>query len=398
MPHRHVVYVWALVAALIAWQGAEPLAAAGRARAHDQARSADAPRRDSGSAPTPSSSPGASVLPVPAAPASALPPARAPIPTATPIPGQQPRSETQGPPRLVRGDGRPLPSSDPPPTPLPLTSAQAGPPASPVMPEQPVPTATPSLLAGNQVVVLYGLPGHPDLGVLGAYSPDNAAAAAFSMAAQYDAANGSDGAKAMLDLVYAQAQAGPTDNGLYLRYLSNREVRQYLRLADRDDLQIMLDLQIGRGDPLDEVRKIERFLRDPRVHVAIDPEYAVGPDGVPLETAGTISGEQLNAIQDYVSGLVERYGLPPKLVVVHQYLDGTVTDGETIRGAPNVDLVFNMDAFGALDEKARKYSGFARRAYSQRHGFNVFMRHDDRVMSADEISRLSPPPDVIFYQ
>lgn len=263
--------------------------------------------------------------------------------------------------------------------------------------EQPL-APSPSLLARQQLVVLYGLPGNPDLGVLGASSPKDAAKAALQRAAEYDAINGDDGVKAMLDLVYAQAQAEPTENGLYLRYLADDVVRQYMRLAQRYDLQLMLDLQIGRGDPLDEVKKIERYLRDPRVHIAIDPEYAVGPDGTPLGSPGAISGDQLNAIQDYVSGLVAKYNLPPKIIVIHQFMEETVTRGDKIRSREHVDLVFNMDAFGALDEKARKYSMFSSRGYPARHGFNVFLSQDDRVMSAQEVEQLSPRPDVIFYQ
>lgn len=99
-----------------------------------------------------------------------------------------------------------------------------------------------------------------------------------------------------------------------------------------------------------------------------------------------------------MSGLVEKYKLPSKLVIVHQYLDDTVTEGDKIRGADNVDLVFNMDAYGALDEKERKYSAFSNLRYGPRHGFNIFLQHDDRVMSPEEVLRLSPMPDVTFYQ
>jgi hypothetical protein len=84
--------------------------------------------------------------------------------------------------------------------------------------------------------------------------------------------------------------------------------------------------------------------------------------------------------------------------VVHQYMEDTVQRGDKIRSTARVDLVFNMDAFGALDEKARKYSMFSNRGYAGRHGFNAFLHQDDRVMSADAVLRLSPRLDVIFYQ
>src|SRR5262249_24728669 len=146
------------------------------------------------------------------------------------------------------------------------------------------------------------------------------------------------------------------------------------------DLQIILDLQIGRGNMLDEVRKIERFLVNPRVHVAIDPEYAVGPSGVPLWTPGRINGNEINDVQDYLAWLIAQYQLPPKMLVIHQYLEDTVVDGHVARQVPNVDLVLNMDGIGAPDDKAQKYQMFASRPYAVRKSYNVFILYDHPVI------------------
>lgn len=356
---RRVVYFCLLAASLVASSSSHSVLAASEARLQVAAYPSDASPAERGSEGASSNAPSGTILRGAGALQTLTPhaPARVIAPTATPAA------------TAVTGEASP-----------------------------PEPPPTASVLGNNQVVVFYGLPDYPDLGVLGAYAPPDAARAVRAQAAEYDAINGDDGAAAMLDLVYAQAQADPTENGLYLRYLPDDVVQRYIEVANQFDVQVTLDLQIGRGDPLDEVRKIERYLRDPRVHVAIDPEYAVGPEGVPGDAPGVISGKQVNAIQDYVAGVVEQYNLPPKLIVVHQYLDDTVTDADEIRSVAGVDLVFNMDAFGGITEKAERYAKFSRRGHSRYHGFNVFLRHDDRVMSADEVLRLSPTPHVIFYQ
>ena len=248
------------------------------------------------------------------------------------------------------------------------------------------------------MVALYGSPLSPDLGVLGLFPPDEAARRLIEEAGIYDNLNGDRRVTPAIDLIYSQAQNEPTENGLYLRSLDDASVQTYINLAEQNNLQLILDLQIGRGNLLDEVRKIERFLVNPRVHVAIDPEYAVGPQGVPLWTPGVITGNEINDVQDYLAWLVAQYQLPPKMLVIHQYMEQTIVNGDATRQVPNVDLVLNMDGIGPPSEKADKYQLFASRPYAVRRSYNVFIRHDDPVISEDEIMRLSPQPDMVIYQ
>lgn len=282
------------------------------------------------------------------------------------------------------------------PAPLPTATAAAS--AAP-SPAAPVAIAQAGhLLDENQMVVYYGSPLAAGLGILGTFEPEEAARRVQQQAQTYDDANGDRGAIGALDVIYALAQDEPTQNGLYVRYLEDDIVQRYIDLADQYDLQVILDLQIGRGDIAGEVRKIERFLRHPRVHVAIDPEYAVGPWGEPIVTPGYMSGHDINAVQEYVAALVETHSLPPKMVVIHQYMDETITEGEVTRLTPQVHLVLNMDAFGEDKAKRKKYRAFASRPYAQKDSFNIFLKQDERVLSEEEVLDLKPEPDVVFYQ
>lgn len=265
------------------------------------------------------------------------------------------------------------------------------------------PTAEPeptpeSILDDDQLIVFYGTPLASGLGILGMFPAEEAARRVQDHAAYYDSLNGERGARGALDLIYALVQAEQTPDGLYLRYLPDSTVREYILVAEKYDLELILDLQIGRGNLLEEVRKIERFLLHPRVHVAIDPEYAVGPTGIPIYTPGTITGNDMNAIQDYLRDLVVKHSLPPKLLVIHQYMDSTVLDWHETRLVPEVNLVLNMDAFGNAEDKRKKYNLFAVRPYAEYRGFNIFLKQDNPVMTEQETLDLSPQPDVIFYQ
>jgi hypothetical protein len=82
----------------------------------------------------------------------------------------------------------PIPTGEPP-RPISAPASATAPEATlgPATPSEPASTPTLSLLQHNQAVVLYGLPGNPDLGVLGALSPEDAADTALRKAAEYDA-------------------------------------------------------------------------------------------------------------------------------------------------------------------------------------------------------------------
>jgi hypothetical protein len=261
---------------------------------------------------------------------------------------------------------------------------------------EPGPAASP--LRDNQMVVFYGTPLAAGLGILGMFSAEEAADRVHQQAALYDEMNGERGVLPAFDLIYAIAADEPTSNGLYLRYLDPNVVDRYVRVAEERGIHLILDLQIGRGNVTEEVRKIEQWLVHPNVHVAIDPEYAVGPHGAPILTPGQISGHDINEVQDYVSSLVDAHDLPPKMVIIHQFMAATIVEGEATRHDDNVDLVLNMDAFGPTDEKRKQYHFFAAMPYAEHKSFNIFLKQDDRVLSEQEVLDLTPSPDVIFYQ
>jgi hypothetical protein len=262
----------------------------------------------------------------------------------------------------------------------------------------PEPAAIRSILPESQVVVFYGLPRHRGLGILGWFPPEESARRVRDQAAAFDVINGDRPVVGALDIIYGLVQSEPTSNGMYVRHLDDRTVNEWIALAEEYDVQLILDLQIGRAGILDEVRRIERFLLNPRVHVAIDPEYAVGPQGIPIATPGRISGHVINDVQGYLDDLVKRHKLPRKMLIIHQYMNATITDGEATTDYEDVDLVLNMDAFGAVHEKRKKYEMFANRPYAEHASYNVFLKLDERVSSEHEILSLSPQPDVIFYQ
>lgn len=250
----------------------------------------------------------------------------------------------------------------------------------------------------DQLVVYYGTPVAPGLGVLGRIDRAELPDALGGHAARVDELNGARGAKGAIHLIYGMAQADPGPEGMHVGYLADAVVEEYIALAEEHDFEVILDTQVGRNNLVDEVRRMERFLEHPRVHIAFDPEYAVGPSGVPIATTGVVTGAQVNEIQQIVDGIVREHDLPKKMVVMHQFMDHTLVDGEAIREHENVDFMLNMDAWGDVPSKVNRYEHFMSQSWAFNRGYNVFLNLDDRVSDEQELLNLAPTPDAIFYQ
>ena len=83
------------------------------------------------------------------------------------------------------------------------------------------------------------------------------------------------------------------------------QVDKALGIADKLDGIVILEVQPGYSPMLTEVKSLEEKLKDPRVHVAIDPEFAMERRGAkPGKLVGTVDAGEVNAIIQYLSGIV----------------------------------------------------------------------------------------------
>jgi len=175
-------------------------------------------------------------------------------------------------------------------------------------------------------------------------------------------------------------------------------VRQLVRLTEQRHMLLFLDLQIGRSSVEAELRKVLPYLRYPNVHLALDPEFAVGSSQVPGRSIGSLHAADVDDAQAVLQQLVATENLPPKLLIVHQFLDSMVRDGNDIRRYPGVELIIDMDGFGPADVKKVKYERYAGRPYAAYAGIKLFLQHDPDLMSAEAELALQPTPAVVIYQ
>jgi hypothetical protein len=236
------------------------------------------------------------------------------------------------------------------------------------------------------------------MGILGQYLPDDAADLLAERVARFEAASGGVPVLAALHLVYAVAQPQATGDGLYLQYVDDRTVRQYIELARRRGFVLILDLQIGHSNALAEVQKIAKYLAEPDVFVALDPEFALGGSVKPGDAIGSIDASDINAVQWYLAALSQRYRVPTKMLVVHQFQTEMITNATAIERHDDVDLVIDMDGYGPADIKQAKYARYGAAAYAAFGGIKVFLQHDPDPLSEAELLRITPRPTLFVYQ
>lgn len=279
-------------------------------------------------------------------------------------------------------------------------------------------TSSPTgLLEANTLFSVYGrgFDTAPILGRLGQYKDIDAMAAdTRSWVTQISAVNG--GKKVLIGIHLIYALAVPcTGEGDCLDYLGPDIVDRYIKPAAERGWLVILDTQLGRSDPVEQVNRMiaDGYLKYENVHLAIDPEFHVYPGqfipGIPI---GTVTAAQINEVQQILNRYVETEKLrTKKILIVHQFGDAAVHDGvpfmiqdkKTMRDFPNVELVIDADGLGTPFLKVRKYNLITdSRLYPFIHfrGIKIFFPNpwerrghfDKPPMTVDEIFGIQPVP------
>jgi hypothetical protein len=268
---------------------------------------------------------------------------------------------------------------------------------------QPEPRRPPQLPGGGRrlfpdrrVVAFYGNPRNPQLGALGIGKPDQAARRLLRQARPYG--RRSRPVLPALELISTVATADAGPSGLYRDHAPAATIRRYLTAARRIHALLILDIQPGRGEFGPEIERLARWLGEPDVGLALDPEWHVGPGQVPGRVIGSTDADVVNAAAAYLSRIVRAHALPQKLLLVHRFTDDMIARDERLRPSPGVATVVNVDGFGSQTVKIGKYYNFVHRTRQMHRGFKLFYQEDLHTMRPAEVMRLSPRPDVVVYE
>lgn len=252
------------------------------------------------------------------------------------------------------------------------------------------------ILPDNRVVAYYGAPRDPELGTLGIGSPSRVARRLERQASPY--ARPGRPVLPAFELITTLVTQEPGEEGNHALHEETSTVRRYLKAARAHEMLLILDIQPGYASFLDEARRLEPFLKQPEVSLALDPEWSLDPPQLPGQEIGSTDAETINEVSLYLSRLVRRHDLPQKLLVVHRFTEEMVESEEELERHPGVALVVNVDGFGDQPNKIAKYGQLARERRRSFNGFKLFYEEDIDLMEPEQVLRLRPQPSLVVYE
>jgi hypothetical protein len=268
--------------------------------------------------------------------------------------------------------------------------------ANPVAVAQP-PTEG-ALLPGYRIVAFYGHPHDANMGIVGEHEMEELASLLRDEAANYAAADPSRPVIPAFELIATVAQRVPGADGTYILDTDHETLTSYIDYAEQNGMLVILDLQVGRGTVANEIEKVRDLLARPNVHLAIDPEFAVKEGQIPGDYIGSVPAESIVYAQQALSDIATSNGIPPKMLIVHQFREDMIEGKDRLAPMPGVQLVIDADGFGAPELKTGVYNFLVRDEPVEFAGIKLFYKQDMPLMTPQEILALVPPPDVVIYQ
>ncbi|GAB3547151.1 hypothetical protein GCM10027404_08650 [Arthrobacter tumbae] len=206
----------------------------------------------------------------------------------------------------------------------------------------------------------------------------------------------------VLELIAVVVQADPGSDGAYRTRTSDEIIGEYLEAARRHDGMLLLNVQPGRASMAEEVRALEKWLVEPDVGVALDPEWDITAEQLPGLSYGHTTGEEINEIASYLDGLVTEQNLPQKPLVFHQVAPGVVSNVAAIQEYAGVEVIRSVDGIGSAGMKIETYNLLMKDLPPTVHaGFKLFFEEDvvlGPLMTPAEVLALTPPPEYVLYE
>ena len=270
----------------------------------------------------------------------------------------------------------------------------------------PVKTVYPNpgaILPDRRIIAYYGNLYSKGMGVLGKYPEDEMLARLKVEVDKWNAADPGTPALPALHYIAVTAQLSPQPDKKYRLRMPDSQIDEVLRIAEKIDAIVFLDIQVGLSNLQSEVPLLEKYLKMPNVHLGIDPEFSMKTGARPGTVVGTMDASDINFTANYLARLVKENNLPPKVLVVHRYTQAMVTNYELIKPLPEVQIVMHMDGWGGAAKKRNTYQRFVYSEPVQFAGFKLFYKHDildtgTVLMTPEDLLSLKPRPVYIQYQ
>ena len=260
-----------------------------------------------------------------------------------------------------------------------------------------------AILPFKRIVAYYGNLYSKKMGVLGEYPEKEMLEKLQAEIKKWELADSTMPVQPALHYIAVTAQGSPGKGDKYRARMPFKQIDSILKMAAKINAIVFLDIQVGKSDLESEVPLLVDYLKMPNVHLGIDPEFSMKTGKKPGTVIGTMDAADVNYASNYLAKLVKDYKLPPKILVVHRFTRPMITNYKKIETKPEVQIVMDMDGWGAQARKISTYQSFIYKEPVEFTGFKLFYKNDfreknSRIMTPQEVLKLKPQPVYIQYQ
>lgn len=253
-----------------------------------------------------------------------------------------------------------------------------------------------SVLRYNLLVTWYGNPHTPKMGVLGEYFGEELAKGLADQAKAYQAVT-EKRVQAAYELVAIVAQGTAGADGMWRRRESAKVIDQMLAEARAHHFKLVLDVQVGHSTVQKEVEHLRKYLEEPDVYLALDPEFHMWEGQQPGRVIGHTLADDINYSIDLLDDIIRAKNLPPKVLIVHQFTMNMLPDKDNVKDGRMVDVALDMDGWGDRPLKLATYR-MVTRTPLEYLAIKLFYRKDTNILAPAEAVALKPAPAVVIYQ
>jgi hypothetical protein len=260
-----------------------------------------------------------------------------------------------------------------------------------------------AILPFKRVVAFYGNLYAKKMGILGELPPNEMLAKLKGEVKNWQKADPQTPVQPALHYIAVVASGNAGKDGKYRNRMPFKQIDSVLVLAKKAHAIVFLDVQVALSNIHTELPLLEKYLSMPQVHFGMDPEFSMKDGSLPGKKIGTYDAADVNYVSNYLAGLVKKYNLPPKILIVHRFTKKMLTNYQNIKLHPEIQLVIDMDGWGEPDLKEGTWRYFVHNEPVQFTGFKLFYKNDIKkaphhMLTPEEVLKKKPYPIYIQYQ
>lgn len=235
------------------------------------------------------------------------------------------------------------------------------------------------------MIGFYGRPNTKSLGILGLSDIDTLVQKMKKKRAFFKKELGEDvKVRLAFHIIHSLATSVEGRRGDYMLNISEERVLEYIKKAQEEDFDVILDTQLTIKTPSEAITPLLKYLKYDNIHLAIDPEFKIPKHKryPPGRFIGHIYGDALNDAQSLMNQYLKDNNLDKRILMVHMFHKRMLRKKENVKNFDNIQLIYNIDGHGNSGIKTKIYNELYTQDQSIKAfgGFKVFYNRDTKPL------------------